>query len=78
MGGYGSEDYFKGLDGGAGGRGEGRRSDLGLVVITGKASVYWTWSRPGSAQRGGAQPLQECVTGLGPHEQTLTCVANIE
>lgn len=47
-------------------------------MITGKASAYWTWSGQGSVQGGGAQPLQECVTDLGPCGQTLTDVANLE
>lgn len=58
----------------AGGMGEGRRSDLELAVVTDKASAYWTWSGQGLSQRGGAQPLQECVTDLGPHGRTLTGV----
>lgn len=27
--------------------GEGRRSDLGLAVITGKANAYWSWRGQG-------------------------------
>lgn len=69
-----SRDWFRG----AGGMGEGRRSDLGLAVTTGTANASWTWSGQGSAQGGGAQPLQECITELGPHGQTLSDVANTE
>ena len=43
-----------------------------LAVITGKASVYRTWSGQGSAHGGGAQPMQEYITDLGPYGQTLT------
>lgn len=56
--------------------GEGRRSDLGLAVTTGTANASWTWSGQRSAQGGGAQPLQECITELGHHGQTLIDVAN--
>lgn len=57
--------------------GEGRRSDLGLAVITAKANAYWSWRGQGPVQGGGAQPLLRRVF-LGAHGQRLPDVASTE